>query len=80
MWNQKYLIWVLLGQAFKKTIAILEISPLQFVKMQSFVLKKNHLCLGLKFLYLEIFGLEFEKTIVIFEFDTLELDIKQIFK
>ena len=59
--DQKYLIWVFLGENFKKTIAIFEISTLKFVYLQNFTKKQKCLNLGPKMLYLGIFGLEFKK-------------------
>ena len=40
--------------------------------MKSFIQTQKYLHLGQKLLYLGIFGLEFEKVIVIFEISTLE--------
>ena len=59
--DQKYLIWVFLGENFKKTIAIFEISTLKFVYLQNFTKKQKCLNLGQKMLYLGIFGLELQK-------------------
>ena len=52
---------------FEKPIFIFEISTLEFVKMQSFLLKNEKLNLGPKLSYLGIFGLDFEKTVVLFK-------------
>ena len=54
-----------------KTIHIFEINSFETVRMQSFMLKKK-ITLGPKLAYLGIFGLKFEKAIVIFEISTLE--------
>ena len=40
--DQKYLIWVFLGEIFKKTIAIFEISTLKFVYLQNFTKKTKN--------------------------------------
>ena len=65
MWNQKCVIWVFFGKNFKYTIAIFEMSSLQFVYLKN--LRKK-----LKFVNLVIFGLEFENNIVKFEISTVE--------
>ena len=81
MWDQKCLIWVLLGENFKKTIVIFEISTLKCVKLQNFVKKmkipkfgyeKMKIPKSLNLPYLGIFGLEFKNNVVIFEISTLE--------
>ena len=58
--NQKcLLIWVFLGENFRKTIVIFEISTLKFVYLQHFAKKQKYLSSGPKMPYLGIFGLEF---------------------
>ena len=57
---------------FVNAIAIFEIRTFEFLKVQNSMLKKKILSLGQKFPYLETFGLEFEKTMVIDEISTLE--------
>ena len=64
---------------FEKTIFIFEISTLEFVKMQSFLLKNEKLNLGPKLSYLGIFGLDFEKTIVLFKIIIFEFVKTQSF-
>ena len=51
------------GLEFQKTIAIFEISTLEFVKLQNFVEKWKCLNLVPKMPYLRIFGLEFENNL-----------------
>ena len=70
--DQKYLIWVFLGENFKKTIAIFEISTLKFVYLQNFTKKQKCLNLVPKMPDLCNFGLEFGDNGVIFEISTLE--------
>ena len=72
IWDQKYLIWVFLGKILKKTIVIFEISALEVDFFQSLVQKQKPLNLGPKMSDLDIFELEFENNIVIFEISTLE--------
>ena len=55
---------------FEKNIVIFEISTHELVLLHNFA-EKNYLDLGLKMLYLDIFGLEL-KTIVIFEIRNLK--------
>ena len=60
----------ILGIFDQKPVVIFEISTLEFVKLQIFAKKQNCLNFGRKMLYLGIFGVEFWKTIVIFEIST----------
>ena len=55
----------------KKIIFMFEISTLEFVEMQSFILNKIDLSLRPKFSFWVIFGLQFKKKIVTFEISTL---------
>ena len=56
---------------FENTIAIFEISVLEFLLLQSVVQKKKSLNLGQKMSDLGIFGLKFENNIVLFKIRTL---------
>ena len=56
----------------KRTIVILEISTLKFVSLQNFTKKRKWLNLVPRMPDSGIFGLDFEKDIVIFEISTLE--------
>ena len=59
VFDQKCLIWVILGKTFRKTIVIFEISTVKVVCLQYFTKKQKCLNLGPKMPYLGIFGLEF---------------------
>ena len=72
IFDQKCLIWVFLGKAFKKVTVIFEISTLKFVYLQNFTEKQKCLNLEPKMPYLGNFGLEFQKITVIFEINTLK--------
>ena len=65
-------IWVLLDKNLKKLLSYLK-SAFQICQYENFHVKfqrkKN---LGPKLFYLDIFGLEFEKTIIIFEISALK--------
>ena len=67
IWDQKYFILVLLGQNLKELWTFFEISTLKSFKKENLVEKQKSLDLGPKVLDLGIFGIEFEKTIVIFK-------------
>ena len=67
------LIWVFLGNNFKKTIAIFKFGTLKLVYLQNFTKKQKCLNFELKMPDLGIFGLEFENSIVIFEINTPEI-------
>ena len=69
---QKSLIWVFLGENFKKTFVIFENSSLKLIYLQNFTEKEKCLNLGPEMPDLGIFGQEFENNIVIFEISTLE--------
>ena len=60
IFDQRCLIWVLLGNNFKKAIIIFEVSTLKFVYLQNFTKKQNCLNLGPKCL-IHVFYLEFKK-------------------
>ena len=64
--NHKIPLWVFLCKIMKKTIAIFEISTLEFVKV-----KKSYL-LGQSTHYLGTFKLELGKPFAIFEISTLK--------
>ena len=53
-------------------MVIFEISTLKFVYLQDFMETRKYLNLGPKIPDLGIFGLEFSKTIVIFEISTFK--------
>ena len=55
------------GLGFKKTIVILEISTIKFVKLWNFAKKQNYLNLEPQMPYLGFYRVEFQKTVVIFE-------------
>ena len=69
---QKRLIWVFLGENFKKTFVIFENSSLKLIYLQNFTEKQKCLNLGPEMPDLGNFGQEFENNIVIFEISTLE--------
>ena len=54
-----------LGSNLKKTIAIFEISAIEFVLLKSLALKQKSLNFGPKFPDFCIFGLEFQNTIIL---------------
>ena len=58
--------------ALKKLLSHLKSAPSNFSNCQNFVKKLKCLNLGPKLPYLNIFGLDFENNIVIFEISTLE--------
>ena len=62
---------VFLGQNIEKLFSYLQ-SP-QVVNLQNFPKKQNYLHVRTKMPYLVIFGVEFQKTIAIFEINTLRL-------
>ena len=70
IFDQKCLIWVFLGKAFKKVTVIFEISTLKFVYLQNFTEKQKCLNSRPKVPDLGIFLVEFENNIVIFEIST----------
>ena len=70
--DQKCLILVILGNKFRKDIAIFEVSILKFVYLQYFEKKTTMSKFGTKMSDLCILGLEIEINIVIFEISTLE--------
>ena len=72
IFDQKCVIWFFLGENFKKTIFIFEISTLKFVYLQNFPRKQKCLNLGQKMPDLGVFGLEFENNFDTFEISTLE--------
>ena len=72
IFDKECLIWVFLGENFKKTIVRFEISTLKFVYLQNFMKKQKCLNLGPKTPNLGNFGLEFENNIVIFEIRILK--------
>ena len=70
--QRKFRIWVFLTGFEKKTIAIFEISFLEFSICEVSCKNKKYLRLGQKMLDFGIFRLEFEKFIVIFKISALE--------
>ena len=60
------------GLEFENSIDVIEITTLEFAKLQNFVKKWKCLNLGLKMPSLGTCGLEFQKAIVIFEINTHE--------
>ena len=71
IFDQQCFIWVFLVEDFKKTIVIFEISILKFVYFENLRKQRKCLNLGKKTPDLNIFELEFEKSIVICEINTL---------
>ena len=62
------------AEIFKKLLSYLKSANCKFLRKSNFkLLNKQCLNLGPKMPYLGIFELRFEKTIVIFEINTLEL-------
>ena len=57
---------------FERTVVVLEISTLKFVKVQSFMENKETLSLGPKMPYFGTFRQKFENTIFILENSTFE--------
>ena len=74
MWDQKRLIWVLLGQNLKKILSYFKSGPSNFpiCKISQKKKKKKILNLGPNRPYLGTFGLEFDKAIVNSEISILE--------
>ena len=68
IWDQNFLIWVFLGWIFKKVLSRFK-STLEFFYRQGFVQKGKFLNVGVN---MDIFGLEFEKVIVLFEINAFE--------
>ena len=62
IFNQNCVIWVILGNNFKKTIVIFEISTLKFVCFQNYLKRQKCLNLGPKMSDLCMFWLEFENS------------------
>ena len=46
IFDQKCLLWVILGKNFRKTIVIFEISTLKYVYLQNFMKRQKCLNLG----------------------------------
>ena len=59
IFDQKCLIWLLLGKKYEKTILVFQISTLKFVYFQLFIKKQNCLKLGPRMPDLGILVLEF---------------------
>ena len=72
IFDQKCFIWVFFVKNFKNTIVIFQISILKFVYFQNLRKQQKCLNLGQKTPDLNIFGLEFENSIVICAINTLK--------
>ena len=72
IFDQKCLTQVFLGDNFRKTIAIFEISTLKIVQLQNFTKKSKCLNLGPHMPDLGIFGFAVENKIVISEISIIE--------
>ena len=73
IFDQVCLIWVFSEKNIKNTIVIFQISTLKFVYLQNLRKKLKRLNLGPEMSNLGVWGLEFEKGIVIFETNILNL-------
>ena len=79
IFEQKCYIWVYLGQTFKNTIVIFEISTVKFAWLLNLTKKQKYLNLGPETPGLDIFGLEFGNNLAIFEISPLKFLILQNF-
>ena len=64
---------------FENITAVFEIGTINLVKMQTVLPKEKVLNLGIKMSYVDNFGTEFEKTIVIFKIRTMKFAYTQSF-